>query len=108
MLQQVPSYRNLPIATEAAHPSPTLAAVAFTPASTPPVMPPATKRTTTTTTTTTFSALDSRIKAWEDGYSLLSRQELLDAHKSLMEWQDDLAIRTMAMNRVLSKLYTSQ
>ncbi|KAK0640694.1 hypothetical protein B0T16DRAFT_393110 [Cercophora newfieldiana] len=48
------------------------------------------------------SSIDARVKEWEEKYSKLGIQALLDSQRHLLELQDDLTMRLLAMNRVLA------
>lgn len=47
------------------------------------------------------SWLDARVQAWESRYSAMTNESLLAAQEHLMEWQEDLSTRLMAMNKII-------
>ena len=44
---------------------------------------------------------DEKVRVWENRYGTMSTDSLLSAHEHLVEWQEDLATRLLAMNRVV-------
>lgn len=44
---------------------------------------------------------DDRVRAWEKRYRAMPTQGLAATHEHLVEWQEDLSTRLVAMNRVL-------
>jgi hypothetical protein len=44
---------------------------------------------------------DDRVRAWEKRYRAMPTEGLAATHEHLVEWQEDLSTRLVAMNRVL-------
>ncbi|KAK3381066.1 hypothetical protein B0H63DRAFT_474834 [Podospora didyma] len=50
---------------------------------------------------TSSDTLDSRVKAWESRYSGMATSTLLSTQEHLINWQEDLITRQLAMNKVM-------
>ena len=67
----------------------------------PPLLPPPQPRPTGLPGIDANTPRATRIAAWEARYRKMESKKLRSTHKHLIEWQEDLSARLMAMNKVL-------